>query len=115
MDKLMLSLDTGKTNIFLRKCITTRYEEKLYAKNIIVLWKFKNVLTNVNNLIKFIMVPDHPATGVAFEQGYWTFNMIAEHLAESGITLERHMHDNRCSILSPKKLNLYHFGPLLGF
>ena len=50
----MLSLDTGKTNIFLRKCITTRYREKLFAKNISVLWKYKNVLTNVNNLIKFI-------------------------------------------------------------
>ena len=80
-----------------------------------MLWKFKNVFTNVNYLIKFITVPDHPATGVAFEEGYWTFNMIAEHLAESNITLERHIHDNRCSILSPKKLNLYHFGPLLGF
>ena len=41
--------------------------------------------------------------GVAFEESYWTFNMIADHLAESGITLERHMHDNRCSILSSKK------------
>ena len=41
--------------------------------------------------------------------------MIADRLAESGITLERYKHDNRCSILSPKKLNLYHFGPLLGF
>ena len=113
----MLSLDTGKSDIFLRKCITTQYGEKLCIKNISVLWKFKNVLTNVNNLIKFITVPDHPATGVAFEEGYWTFNMIAEHLAESNITLERHdhMHDNRCSILSPKKLNLCHFGPLLGF
>ena len=63
----MLSLDTGKSDIFLRKCITTQYGEKLYVKNISVLWKFKNVLTNVNNLIKFITVPDHPATGVAFE------------------------------------------------
>ena len=44
----------------------------------------------------------HPATGVAFEEGYWTFNMIADRLAESGITLERHKHDNKCSILSPK-------------
>ena len=116
MDKLVLSLDTGKTNIFLQKCITIQYREKIHVKNISVLWKYKNVRSNVNNLIKFITVPDHPATGVAFEEGYWTFNMIAERLAESGITLERHMHDNRCSILSPKKrLDLYHFGPLLGF
>ena len=115
MDKLILSLDTGKHDIFLRKCITTQYGEKLYVKNISVLWKFKNVLTNVNNLIKFITVPDHPATGVGFEEGYWTFTMTAEKLAESGITLERHMHDNGCSILSPKRLNLYHFGPLLRF
>ena len=77
-----------------------------------MLWKFKNVLTNINNLIKFITVL---GTGVAFEQDYWAFNMIAKHLAESGITLEHHMHDNRFSILSPKKLNLYHFGSLLGF
>ena len=109
----MLSLDTGKHDVFLRKCITTHYGEKIYVKNISVLWKYKNVRSNVNNLIKFIT---HPATGVSFEEGYWTFNMIAEHLAESGVTLERHMHDNRCSILSPKKkLDLYHFGPLLGF
>ena len=112
----MLSLDTVKTNIFLQKCITTRYGEKIHVKNISVLWKYKNVRSNVNNLIKFITVPDHPATGVAFEEGYWAFNMIAKHLAESGITLERHMRDNRCSILSTKKeLDLYHFGPLLGF
>ena len=38
------------------------------------------VLTNVNNLIEFITVPNHPATGVAFEQGYWTFNMIGGRL-----------------------------------
>ena len=41
--------------------------------------------------------------------------MIADRLADSGTTLERHKHDNRCTILSSKKLNLYRFGPLLGF
>ena len=111
----MLSLGTGKHDIFLQRCITTKYGEKIHVKNISVLWKYKNIVTNDNNLIKFITVPDHPATGVAFEEGYWTFNMIANRLVESGITLERHKHDNRCSILSSKKLNLYHFGPLLGF
>ena len=66
----MLSLDTGKTNIFLRKCITTRYGKKIHVKNISVLWKYKNVRSNVNNLIKFITVPDHLATGVGFEEWY---------------------------------------------
>ena len=111
----MLSLDTGKHDIFLQRCITTKYREKIHVENISVLWKYKNIVTNDNDLIKFITVPDHPATGVAFEEGYWTFNMIADRLSESGITLERHKHDNRCTILSPKKLNLYRFGPLLGF
>ena len=106
MDKLMLSLDTRKTDVFLQRCITTKYGEKINVKNISVLWKYKNIVTNGNDLIKFITVPDHPATGVAFEEGYWTFNMITDHLAESGITLERHKHDNRCSITSSKKLNL---------
>ena len=43
--------------------------------------------------------------------------MIIDRSTESNITLERHMHDNHCTILSPQKkqLNLYHFGPLLGF
>ena len=99
----MLSLDTGKHEIFLQRCITTKYGEKIHVKNISVLWKYKNILTNDNDLIKFITVPDHPATGVAFEEGCWTFNMITERLAESAITLERYKHENRCSILSPKK------------
>ena len=86
MDKLMLSLDTGKTDVFLRKCITTKYGEKIHVKNISVLWKYKNIVTNDNDLIKFITVPDHPATGVTFEEGYWTFNMIADRLSGSGIT-----------------------------
>ena len=90
----MLSLGTGKTDVFLRKCITTKSGEKIYVKNISVLWKYKNVRSKVNNLIKFITIPDHPATGVAFEEGYWTFNMIVDRLAEFNITLERHMHDN---------------------
>ena len=59
MDKLMLSLDTGKHDIFLQRCITTKYGEKIHVKNISVLWKYKNILTNDNNLIKFITVPDH--------------------------------------------------------
>ena len=99
----MLSLDTGKTDVFLRKCITTKSGEKIYVKNISVLWKYKNVRTNVNDVIKFITVPDHPATGVSFEEGYWTFNMIVDRLAEFNITLERHMHNNRSTILSTQK------------
>ena len=91
------------------------YNDKIRGKNISELWKYKNIVTNDNNLIKFITVPDRPATGVAFEEGYWTFNMIADCLAGSGITLERHKHDNRCTIHSSKKLNLYRFGLLLGF
>ena len=53
----MLSLDTGKTDVFLRKCITTKYGEKIHVKNISVLWKYKNIVTNDNDLIKFITVP----------------------------------------------------------
>ena len=63
----------------------------------------------MNGLIKFIRVPDHPATGVAFEEGYWTFNMIADKLSKNNIVLERNMHDNTCEILSPKRLDLISF------
>ena len=63
MNKLTLSLDTGKHFVYLERFIITRYESKIiYVKNIGIFWKFKNVLKNANDTI----------TGVTFEEGYLT-------------------------------------------
>ena len=115
MNKLSLILETGKHMPFtLDKFITTKYDSKMYVKNIRVYWKFKNVLKGANDCINTITggVNVDPIT---FEEGYWTFNMISERLSESNIQLERNRYDNTCKIRSAKQLNLLNFGPLLGF
>ena len=114
MNKLSLILDTGKHAVYLDKFITTKYDSKMYVKNIGVYWKFKNVLKGANDSINTITggVNVDPIT---FEEGYWTFNMISERLSESNIQLERNRYDNTCKIRSAKQLNLLNFGPLLGF
>ena len=114
MNKISLILDTGKHAVYLDKFITTRYDSKMYVKNIGVYWKFKNVLKCANDSINTITggVNIDPIT---FEEGYWTFNMISKRLGESNIQLERNKYDNTCKIRSAKQLNLLNFGPLLGF
>ena len=114
MNKLSLILDAGKHAVYFDKFITTRYDSKVYVRNIGVYWKFKNVLKGVNDSINTI-------TGgvnvdlITFGEGYWSFNMISERLGENNIQLERNTHDNTCKIRSGKQLNLLNFGPLLGF
>ena len=72
--------------------ITTRYESRIHVKNIGIFWKFKNVLKNANDKI-------------TFGEGYWSFNMISEKLAENNIQLERNRYDNTCKIRSSRQLN----------
>ena len=74
-------------------------------KNIGIIWQFKNVLTGANDTI----------SGVTFEEGYWSFNMISEKLSENNVQLERNRYNNTCKIRSPSQINLLNFGPLLGF
>ena len=114
MNKLSLILDTGKHAVFLDKFITTKYDFKMYVKNIGVCWKFTNILKGANDSINTVtgVVNIDPIT---FKEGYWTFDMISERLGESNIQLERNRYDNMCEIHSTKQLNLLDFGPLLGF
>ena len=104
MNKLTLNLETGKHFVYLERFISTKYGAKIHVKNIGILWKFKNVLTGANDTI----------TGVTFEEGYWSFNMISEKLAENNNQLERNRYDNTCKIRSPSQINLLNFGYFLG-
>ena len=74
-------------------------------KNIGIIWQFKNVLTGANDTI----------SGVTFEEGYWSFNMISEKLSENNVQLERNRYNNTCKTRSPSQISLLNFGPLLGF
>ena len=77
MNKLSLILDAGKHAVYLDKFITTRYDSKVYVRNIDVYWKIKNVLKNTNDSINTITggVNLDP---IMFGEGYWSFNMISE-------------------------------------
>ena len=88
MNKISLTFDTGKHAVYLDKFITTRYDSKMYVKNIGVYWKFKNVLKGANDSINTITggVNVGPIT---FKEGYWMFNMISEKLGESNNQLIR--------------------------
>ena len=114
MNKLSLILDTGKRAVYLDKFITTKYDSKMYIKNIGFYWKFKNVLKGANDSINTVsgFVNIDPIT---FEERYWTFNMISERFGESNIQLGRNRYNNTCKIRSAKQLNLLNFGLLLGF
>ena len=105
MHKLTLNLKTGKHFVYPERFVKMKYESKLHVKNICIFWRFKNILKNANDKI----------TGITFGEEYWTFNMISKKLSESNIQLERNWYDNTCKIHSPRQLNLFNFGPLLGF
>ena len=53
---------------------------------------------------------------VTFEEGYWTFHMMAERLAENDVKLDRNRYDNTCKVFSKDSdVNLRSFGPMLCF
>ena len=79
-------------------------------KNAAIYWKYKNVITDVNDHIM------RGTTKIPFEEGYWTFDMMKEKLEQRTIKLEANKHYNTCKIYSKTQdLNLKKFGELLGF
>ena len=105
MNKLTLNHDTGRHFVYFEIFISTKYGAKIPVKNIGINWLFKNVLTCAKDTI----------SGVTFEKGYWSFNMISKKLSENNIQLERNRYNNTCKIRLPSQINLLNFGPLLGF
>ena len=82
------------------------------VRNAAVYWNFKNITKSVNDTINLTATPKN----VTFEDGYWTFHMMAEKLAESDVKLVRNRYDNTCEIF-PKNtdVRLRNLGPMLGF
>ena len=80
------------------------------VKNAAVYWNFKNVAKNFSDTVTL------SSKTVTFEEGDWTFHMLAERLAENDVKLERNRYDNTCKIFSKNSnLNLKNLGPMLGF
>ena len=100
MKKFSLLLDSGKNEVYLDRFVRTRSDSKMEVRNVVVYW------------------PTLTATpkDVTFEEGYWTFHMMVERLAESDVKLDRNRYDNTCKVFSKNSdLNLKGLAPLLGF
>ena len=112
MKKLSLLLDSGKNEVYLDGFIRTRFNSKMKVRNAAVYWSFRNITKNFNDTITLTATPKN----VTFEEGYWTFHMMAERLAESDVKLDWNRYDNTCKIFSKDSdLNLKNLAPLLGF
>ena len=109
MKNLSLLLDNGKNEVYLERFIRTGTDSKMEVRNAAVYWNFKNITKSVNDTIKITAT----LKNVTFEDGYWTFHMMAEKLAESDVKLVRNRYDNTCEIF-PKDTD-EGLGPMLGF
>ena len=112
MKKLSLLLDGGKNEVYLDGFIRTVFSSKIEVRNTAVYWNFRNVTKDVNDTVTLTATPKN----ITFGEGYWTFHMMAEKLAESDVELDRNRYDNTCKIfLKDSDLNLKGLAPLLGF
>ena len=112
MNKLSLLLNSGKNEIYLDGFIRIKPNTRMKVKNAAVYWNFKNVTKNFNDTVTLTDIPKD----VTLKEGYWSFHMLAEKLAENDVKLERNRYDNTCKIF-PKNSNLRlkNLGPMLGF
>ena len=89
MKKLSLLLGSGKNEVYLDRFIQTRSDSKMEVRNVAVYWNFKNVTKDVTLT--------GTARDITFEEGYWTFHMMAERLGVSNVKLDWNRY-NTCKI-----------------
>ena len=112
MKKLSLLLNSGKNEVYLDGFIRTGTDSKMEVRNAAVYWNFRNITKNFNDTVTLTST----SKNIIFGEGYWTFHMMAERLAESDVKLDRNRYDNTCKIFSKDSdLNLKNLAPLLGF
>ena len=112
MKKLSLLLGNGKNEVYLERFVRTRSDSKMDVRNAAVYWDFRNITKNFNDTITLTAAPKD----VTFEEGYWTFHMMAERLAESDVKLVRNRYDYTCKIFAKNTdVRLRNLGPMLGF
>ena len=104
-------METGKNEIYLDGFIRTEPNSKIKIKNASVYWNYQNV-TGSSNDYYVTAVPK----SIAFENGYWTFRMLADRFAKNNVKLARNRHDNTCKIYPENSdLVLNNLGLMLGF
>ena len=84
MRKLSVFLKTGKNKIYLDGFVNTKPNSKMRIKNASVYWNYQNITGSSNDYY----VTAVPKT-IAFENGYWTFRMLADRFVENNVKLVR--------------------------
>ena len=94
--------------------VSQQLKNKLTLQKATVFWSFKNILTDVNDVVEDA---DNPGTQITrLSNGYYTIRDIQSEFNSKGITLISNYHNSTCSIKSTKKpLKMGKLGVLLGF
>lgn len=115
MKKITVFMENNEKDLYLDVCINRLNRSTMTLKNAAVYWKYKNVISGIND---FILYGSNSNVNqkIMFGEGYWTFNMIKDKLKPYGVTLTRIYNNNTCKINSTTYvLNLDKFALLLGF
>ena len=110
MKKLTVFIGNDKKELYLDACIYKPNESIMTLKNAAIYWNYRNITADDNDHIM------NGSSKILFEEGYWTFEMIKQRLAEDKIKLQANRLNNTCKIyLETSNLNLKKFAGMLGF
>ena len=97
MNKITTYLKQGENKYYLKdRYITTTENLKIVVKNVTIYCHFKNI----DVATKITLTKSNGTTSNIFEPGYWTFNLIRNHLAKNDIKLEKIEATRECKIYS---------------
>ena len=94
--------------------VSQRGKRQLTLQKATVFWSFKNILTDVNDVVEDA---DNPGSQITrLSNGYYTIRDIQSEFKSKKITLISNCHNSTCSIKSTEKnLKMGKLGVLLGF
>ena len=111
---MKIQADLENNEAIIPYVVSQRGKKQLTLQNATIFWNFKNILTNVNDVVEDA---DNPGTQITrFSDGYWSFEDIQSEFKSKDITIISNPHNSTCSIKSTKKaLKMGKLGVMLGF
>ena len=94
MKKLSLLLDNENNEVYLERFVQTGTDSKMEMRNAAVYWNFRNITKNFNDTVTLTSTPKDDTFG----EGYWTFHMMAERLADNDVKLDRNRTTTRVKL-----------------
>ena len=106
--KITVHITGGEKELYLDKILDKPVLSTMLLKNATVYWWFKNIRKSIDVTVG--------TKTIAFEPGYWTFDMIAEFLAPHKVILKPIQHNAKCRVRSEAgDLKLGGLSKILGF